>query len=314
MNPPATIMTTWSDGLIVVTGETVRHELAGHSVGGVVADGRGGAVAIVDRHTLHRRTPKGEWLPFATTEAELACFVIAGPRIYAGTDDARVLAIGPTGRAEPLTGLDSVAGRDRWFAGSAIVNGVRMGPPLGIRSMTITCDGGVLLANVHVGGIPRSTDGGVSWQPTIDIDVDVHQVLAHPTRPALIAAAAGAGLCISRDAGATWTVETSGLPASYCSAVAFAGDEVWVSASTDHFAAQGAVYRRRLDEAGPLEPIGAGLPRWLTGICDTGCIDVRGPNAVIADREGKLYRSQDAGRSWSCLATGHPQPSAVAIL
>jgi hypothetical protein len=37
--------------------------------------------------------------------------------------------------------------------------------------MTMTCDGAVLLVNVHVGGIPRSADGGASWQPTIDTDV-----------------------------------------------------------------------------------------------------------------------------------------------
>jgi hypothetical protein len=50
--------------------------------------------------------------------------------------------------------------------------------------------------------------------------------------------------CISRDAGATWTIERGGLHASYCSAVAFSGDDILVSASTDHFAAQGRIYRR----------------------------------------------------------------------
>ena len=74
-----------------------------------------------------------------------------------------------------------------------------MGPPLGIRSISATCDGRVLLANVHVGGIPRSLDGGASWRPTLDIDLDVHEVSAHPSRPELVAAASAQGLCISRD-------------------------------------------------------------------------------------------------------------------
>ena len=96
----------------------------------------------------------------------------------------------------------------------------------------------MLLANVHVGGIPRSTDGGVTWQPTIDIDTDVHEVCAHPIDPEIVIAAAAAGPGISHDGGATWTIEQDGLPASYCSAVAFLGRDLLVAASTDHFAAQ----------------------------------------------------------------------------
>ena len=96
-----------------------------------------------------------------------------------------------------------------------------MGPPLGIRSMAATCDGAALLANVHVGGVPRSTDAGLTWRPTIDIDSDIHQVCAHPTRPDIVIAAAAVGLCLSRDAGATWTIEQQGLHADHCSAVAW---------------------------------------------------------------------------------------------
>jgi hypothetical protein len=43
---------------------------------------------------------------------------------------------------------------------AAIIDAKLMGPPLGIRSMAATHDGAVLLANVHVGGVPRSTDAG----------------------------------------------------------------------------------------------------------------------------------------------------------
>jgi hypothetical protein len=85
------------------------------------------------------------------------------------------------------------------------------GRRLEIRSMAAACDGAVLLANVHVGGVPRSTDSGLIWRPTIDIDSDVHQVCAHPARPDIVIAAAG--LCISRDAGTTWAIEQKGLHA-----------------------------------------------------------------------------------------------------
>ena len=179
--------------------------------------------------------------------------------------------------------------------------------------MTATSDGAVLLANVHVGGIPRSTDGGMTWQATIDIDTDVHEVCAHPVHPGIVIAAAAIGLCISRDGGATWTVEQQGLHASYCSAVAFSEDDILVAASTDHFASQGAVYRRPIAGKVPLEAIG-GLPKWLEGIADTGCIATRGSALAIADKAGNLYVSADAGHSWTCRASGLPTMSSVLII
>ena len=57
-------------------------------------------------------------------------------------------------------------GKETWHAGTAVVDGRVVGPPLGVRSMAATCDGMALIANVRVGGIPRSTDGGVTWRPT----------------------------------------------------------------------------------------------------------------------------------------------------
>jgi photosystem II stability/assembly factor-like uncharacterized protein len=163
--------------------------------------------------------------------------------------------------------------------------------------MTATCGGAAILANVHVGGIPRSSDGGVTWQPTIDLDADVHQVCAYPTHPELVIAAAETGLCVSRDAGATWRIEADGMHSPYCSAVGFLGDDIFVSASTDPFAEQGAVYRRASQSAGPLQHAAGGLPHWLQGRVDTDNIAARGAAAAIADAAGNLYVSEDAGRT-----------------
>ena len=123
-------------------------------------------------------------------------------------------------------------------------------------------------------------------------------------------AAAAIGLCISRDGGVTWDVEQEGLHASYCSAVAFAGDDVFVSASVDHFAAKGAIYRRRVDGQDSLVAVGGGLPAWTDGIVDTGCIATRGSAVALADWEGNLYVSADTGRSWSRRASGLPPRAA----
>ncbi|HZL55810.1 MAG TPA: hypothetical protein VFC21_01945, partial [Bryobacteraceae bacterium] len=192
--------------------------------------------------------------------------------------------------------------------------GKLMGPPLGVRSITATSDGRVLLANVHVGGIPRSADRGATWQPTIGIDSDVHEVRAHPNRPGIVVAAAAVGLCTSRDGGATWEVERRGLHAPHCSAVGFAGDDVLVSAAASPFAPQGAIYRRGVDERCPLVRVAGGLPAWLDGNADTGCIATLGSAVAVADKKGNLYVSADNGRAWSCRADGIPTPSSVLIV
>jgi hypothetical protein len=310
MMTPSLLAATWSDGVFAFTGETRRQELAGRGVRALASDQNRGALAIVDGHSLCRRTGAGVWSTIATSQLDLACLGSVGRVIYLGTDDARVLRVGKNGELDPLGGFEAVPGRDTWYAGSALINGQLVGPPLGVRSMTATSDGAVLLANVHVGGIPRSIDGGMTWQPTIAIDSDVHEVRAHPIHPHIVIAAAAIGLCISRDGGTTWTVEREGLHASYCSAVAFAEDDILVAASTDHFARQGAVYRRPIDGKDPLEPIG-GLPKWLEGIADTGCISTRGSALAIADAGGNLYISADAGDSWLRRDSGLPTMSSI---
>jgi hypothetical protein len=276
---------TWRDGLFVIGGDTINQEFHAQSVGALAPDGRGDALAIVNGCSLRRRAPNGAWSTIATTELDLACCVAVGDVIYVGSNDAAVLRVGADGKLERLRGFDAVAGRDTWYAGSAVINGQRVGPPLGIRSMTASPDGSVLLANVHVGGIPRSTDSGATWHPTIDIDSDVHEVRVHPNRPEVVMAAAAIGLCASRDGGVTWSVEREGL-----------------------------IYRRRVDDNGPLVAVAGGLPVWIEGIADTRCIATHGLAAALADRNGNLYISADAGRSWSRRVDGLPTPSSVLIV
>ena len=163
------------------------------------------------------------------------------------------------GRLVPVESFDHISNRDEWH---------QVGPALNVRSMTATCDEQVLLANVHVGGIQRSTDLGESWEPTIEVDHDVHEVRAHPTLPNVVMAAAAVGLCVSDDAGATWSVVTDGLPTTYARAVAFLDDDVLLSISDGPWATRSAIYRRPL-AGGPLERIDDGLGDELVGNVDT---------------------------------------------
>ena len=127
-------------------------------------------------------------------------------------------------------------------------------------------------------------------------------------------AASAVGLWSSRDGGTTWALEHAGLHARYCSAVAFLGDDLFVAASADHFAHEGAVYRRPVDGAGPLVSVGGGLPERIQGIADTGCIDARGEVAAVCDHGGNLHVSADAGRTWSRRGEGMPGPSSVLVV
>src|SRR6516225_2585485 len=121
---PTILVATWGDGLFAVTGDGSAQEIANQPTRGLAPDGRGGALAIVDRHSLRRRAPSGAWATVATSECELSCCVAVRDAIYVGTDDARMLCLSHEGGVlDPIDGFDNVAGRDAWFAGSAIVNG-----------------------------------------------------------------------------------------------------------------------------------------------------------------------------------------------
>jgi hypothetical protein len=311
---PTILVATWDDGLFAVTGDGCRQEITDLSVRGLTPDGRGGALAIVGGNSLRRRVPSGEWSMVATSEFELSCCLTVRDTIYVGTDNARMLRLSPgSGELDPIDGFDRVPGRDAWFAGSAVVNGQRLGPPLGIRSVAANADGSVLFANVHVGGIPRSVDGGSTWQPTIDINSDVHEVHAHHADSRLVVAASAIGLCISRDAGATWVIERDGLHAAHCYAVVFSGDDIILSASNDFFAAKGRLYRRPVKPEGYFAALEGGMPAWIEGVVDTGCIAAKGSLVAVVDRGGNLYESEDFGRAWSCTGSGLPVPSGVLI-
>ena len=52
------LVATWRDGLFVLAGEPLDQELGNQSVRALAPDGRGGALAIVNR-SLRRRAPDG---------------------------------------------------------------------------------------------------------------------------------------------------------------------------------------------------------------------------------------------------------------
>jgi hypothetical protein len=288
------VLVTTSDGYHIFTssGKQLR-ALEGHRVECFTPGPDGTFLAVIDRHEVWSHGRDGEWTPRAKSEATLTAVVAAGDAVFAGTADARVLQLAPSGSLEPVRGFDDVAGRDEWH---------QVGSPLQVRTMTATSDGRVVLANVHVGGIPRSDDGGATWHPTIAVDDDVHQVLAHPTRPEIVVAAASVGLCRSHDGGATWTSSTGGMDLTYARGVAFVGDDVVVTVSDGPWASRALVYRASVD-GGPVEQVDGGLGE-LHGNVDSRCVASDGKVVALADGEGDVWRSARGLDGFERIAVG----------
>jgi hypothetical protein len=262
-------------------------ELEGRSVRGLVRR-RDEWTAIADGHTVVRRDSDGAWSEPGRAEATLTAVLPAPDGAWCGTIDGRLLRL-HDGAFAPVDGFAGMPGRESWHAvGSRVPY---------VRSLSETADHRALLASVHVGGIPRSGNGGATWKPTIDVDADVHEVRAAPTDPRLVLAPAAVGLGVSHDRGSTFEIVTDGLHATYLRAVAYTADAALVSACDGPFGSHGALYRWSTVDDGPLVRLEGGLPEWLAGNVDTGKLDADRSVAAFADEEA-VYVSDDAAATW----------------
>lgn len=276
--------------------------LAGRSVTALALDGPR-TWAIVDGSELWE-CRGGSWTRRAAIEGPPATSIApttAGMLI--GTEQAHLLRWTETGLAR-VESFEIVEGRGAWYT--------PWGDPADVRSIAVGLDG-VIHVNVHVGGVARSRDGGKSWAPTVDIESDVHQVLAHPTHPEVVLLAAAAGVGLSRDGGVSWTFATEGLHAHYLRAVTVAGDHVLVSASTGFRGRRSAIYRRRLDGGARFERCSEGLPTWFDDNIDTACLAASGPLVLFGTGDGRVYRSLDAGERWELLTKGLPHIGCITV-
>ena len=163
-----------------------------------------------------------------------------GSELLAGTRGAHLVRVGVGGGGnQPVPSFDQAPGRDSWHQPHG-------GPPA-VRTMAVD-DEGRIYVNVHVGGIVRSDDGGETWQPTIDIDVDVHQVVTVPGQPGRVLAATARGLASSDNYGKSWKIMDDGLldQARYARAVAVSDEMIFLSVSEGPEGKKAAVFRRPL--------------------------------------------------------------------
>jgi photosystem II stability/assembly factor-like uncharacterized protein len=294
-----TILAATEKGLLDVgSGATV---LAGPVDAVAHADGEWWAVA--DGHRILSSSDGRDWAEAAAVRGLRAnCVLPSDGGALVGTSEAHVVKV--DGRsATRLRSFDRVPTRDSWYT--------PWGGPPDTRSLTRD-PGGTLYANVHVGGILASEDGEV-WRPTaMDVDADVHQVLAHHSTPRLAFAATAIGMATTTDGGASWDFTDDGLHAAYCRAIAIAGDTLLLSASMSHTGRKAALYRRPID-GGTFERCVQGLPEWFADNVDTYCLDARDDRAALGTSDGAVYASEDAGRTWTQAAEGLPPISCVTL-
>jgi hypothetical protein len=299
------VLVTTVDGYHIFTssGKQLR-SLEGHRVEAFTPGPDGTWLAVVDAREVWQHAADGTWTARAKADVDLTAVAAVGTTVFAGTSDARLLRLSAaTDALEPVSAFDAVPGRESWHA---------VGIPLQVRSMTTTADDGALLVNVHVGGIPRSVDGGATWQPTLAVDDDVHQVLAHPSRPEIAVAAASVGLCRSTDGGASWDSTTAGMEMSYARGVAIIGDDVLVTVSDGPWSDRSAVYRAPVD-GGPVEKVTGGLPDHLAGNIDTRCIASDGAKVALVDGDGDVWQSSEGWEGFARIAEGLTGVTGLAV-
>jgi hypothetical protein len=286
------------DGLV---GSDGGSWLAGREVTALAEDGTGWLVLVDGDDVV--RVHGDEVDPLGSVGEETGrCVLGIGDGVLVGTAHARLARVAD-GASAMVSSFDDADGRDGWYT--------PWGGPPDTRSLTAS-GVGTVFANVHVGGILRAEDPAGTWTPTIDVDADVHQVLADPTDPRHVVAATALGLAESRDAGDSWTFVTDGLHASYSRAVAVDGDRLFLTASTGPRGGRAALYRRDAG-ASAFERCEDGLDEWFPGNIDSHCLAAAGGTVLFGAEDGRAFLSDDGGDSWRPLESDLARITCVGV-
>ena len=155
------VLVTTVDGYHIFT-SSGKHltSLEGHRVESFAPGPDGTWLAIVDRREIWQHGADGTWTPLAKSRRRphRRSSRSAAPCSRAPSDARVLLRLDDGGLVEPLAAFDTVAGPRR--------RGTRSASPLqravDDRDLpTAAC----CSSNVHVGGIPRSADGGATVEP-----------------------------------------------------------------------------------------------------------------------------------------------------
>ncbi|MDQ6886008.1 MAG: exo-alpha-sialidase [Gemmatimonadota bacterium] len=197
--------------------------------------------------------------------------------VWCGVEPAALFRSGDGGESwEPVSGLLDHEHRRQWMPG---------GGGLGLHTIVLDPENGRRMAiAISSGGFYRTEDGGKRWRPrNVGVRAEflpnkhpefgqcVHKVVHHPARPERLFLQNHWGLYRSDDWGDSWQDIANGVPSDFGFAM----------------------------QMHPHDP-------------DTVYIVPLESDAfrVVPERKLRVYRTQNAGRSWKPLAKGLPQVNA----
>jgi hypothetical protein len=227
-------------------------------------------------------------------------------RVLVGTQGAHLFELRQKDSGYELAKIDSfegVEGRESWYT--------PWGGPPSVRSLAGSADGR-LYADIHVGGIVRSADGGETWEPVNrDIHEDVHQIAVTPADPDALYANTAKGVFVSPDHGKTWHHRADDLDQRYGRAIAVHPDNpdlllASVSDGPRGRDVNGQLYRSE-DRGRSWAHVTQGFPPSTSGNIDTYHVAFAKDGQAYAAVESALFRSRDDGRTWSRIWTA-PDP------
>ena len=189
-----------------------------------------------------------------------------------------------------------------------------------VRAIALSyTDASLVVAGIELGGVIRSTDGGETWwDQRPGAQADCHTLAAHPRSPDLLYEAGGGGFAQSRNFGDSWESADTGMNLSYVWGLAVDVEDpslVYASAAPGPFQAHGsgfssaAIYRRVEDEE--WEPVLEDLAAFPYALCPDPVV----PGTLYAGLgDGRVLRSQDAGKSWDEVARVASRLAAMAAV
>lgn len=186
---------------------------------------------------------------------------------------------------------------------------------------------GTILVGTASQGILRSVDDGATWhrlglKDAIEFDGVVRCLVVHPADPSRVFAGADAGLCLSTDGGAHFSLIDSPMNGMAVWSIAVDPlDPAYIYAGTG--APSRAVMFRSIDGAKSWERLSPEIPEFCHGVNRprilTICVDpLDGTKAWFGVEEGGAWRSLDRGLTWKRIdedsAIRNSDIHAIAIL
>lgn len=207
-----------------------------------------------------------------------------------------------------LPDLTTLASSDEWsFPPRPHTHHVRWLEPDPVR------DGRWYVA-VEAGALVRTDDAGATWRDRVSgARRDTHELAVHPETGRLYCAA-GDGYAESTDGGDSWTYPQTGLRERYCWSVAVdpAAPAVRLlsaaqSATHAHQRGVSSVYRTTGDGWEQIDalPTGEG--------CYRAVVRAAAPGTFLILSNRGLYRSVDAGATWTRVVAGEQLPDAPPV-